>query len=129
MGPLALGLGLAACSGAKDSTPAAPLASATSSEVRAVVAVERAMVFPLPDRNAEPLTYLYQRERPVRGQTADSVFLLTTGMVRRLILRAQWRSQIWPVPQVTRRGAVCPPPSASPNTRDMTRPPAKHFPP
>lgn len=47
--------------------------------VWAIVAVERAGVFPAPDRNAEPFTYLYQREQTaVHGQTADGVFLLTT---------------------------------------------------
>lgn len=45
----------------------------------AVVAVERAVVFSTPSRTAEPLTYVYERERiPIYGQTADGVFLLTT---------------------------------------------------
>ena len=45
--------------------------------VTAVVAVERAFVFPAPDRTATPLTYVYQREAlPVLGQTASGVYLL-----------------------------------------------------
>jgi len=45
--------------------------------VIAVVAVERAFVFPTSDRSATPLTYVYQREAlPVLGQTANSVYLL-----------------------------------------------------
>lgn len=44
--------------------------------VIATVAVERAVVLPFPDRAAEPMLYLYQREQvPVIGQSADGVFL------------------------------------------------------
>ncbi len=61
------------------------------SAVEAVIAVDRAPVFPLPDRNAEPFTTLFQRERvPIFGQTADGVFLLTAvDGAQGWILRAQ----------------------------------------
>ncbi len=50
-------------------TPTTPIVVAT-------VAVERAVVLPFPDRAAEPLLYLYEREQvPVIGQSADGVFL------------------------------------------------------
>jgi hypothetical protein len=53
--------------------------SGTPTPVQAIVAVERAIVFPIPDRSAEPLTFLFEREQvPVLGQTPDGVFLLTT---------------------------------------------------
>ena len=63
----------------------------TISPVEAVIAVERAVVFPTPDRNAEPLTYLYERERaPVIGQSPDGVFLLVVVDDQQgWILRAQ----------------------------------------
>jgi hypothetical protein len=71
---------LAACS--KGNTSHTGPASATpspSGAAEAVIAVERAVVFLRPERDALPLTYLYQRERvPVRGQTPDGVFLLVT---------------------------------------------------
>ncbi|MEW6579809.1 MAG: hypothetical protein AB1435_11510 [Chloroflexota bacterium] len=61
----------AAVVGAQGRTPTPPGA------VTALVAVERAFVFPAPDRSAAPLTYVYQRERlPVLGQTASGVYLL-----------------------------------------------------
>lgn len=57
--------------GAQSRTPTPP------GTVTAVVAVERAFVFPVPDRSATPLTYVYQREAlPVLGQTARGVYLL-----------------------------------------------------
>jgi hypothetical protein len=63
----------------------------TPSPVEAVIAVERAVVFPTPDRNAEPLTYLYERERvPLIGQSPDGVFLLVVvDHQQGWILRAQ----------------------------------------
>jgi len=65
--------------------------SPTSAVVEAVVAVERAVVFPAPDRNAEPLTYAYERERfPVLGRTSNSAYLLIQVEDRQgWILRAQ----------------------------------------
>ena len=48
-------------------------------QVQAVIAVERAPVFPTPNRSAEPFTYLYERERvPVMGQHIEGTFLLVT---------------------------------------------------
>jgi hypothetical protein len=63
----------------------------TISPVEAVIAVERAVVFPTPDRDAEPLTYLYERERvPLIGQSPDGVFLLVVVDGQQgWILRAQ----------------------------------------
>ncbi len=63
----------------------------TISPVAAVIVVERAVVFPTPDRNAEPLTYLYERESvPVIGQSPDGVFLLVVvDDLQGWILRAQ----------------------------------------
>lgn len=59
--------------GAQGRTPTPP------GTVTALVAVERAFVFPTPDRSAAPLTYAYQRERlPVLGKTASGVYLLVT---------------------------------------------------
>lgn len=61
----------AAVAGVQSRTPTPPGA------VMAVVAVERAFVFPTPNRSATPLTYVYQREAlPVLGQTASGVYLL-----------------------------------------------------
>lgn len=52
---------------------------APSSTPSAMIAVERAQVFPQPDRNSEPLTYLFEREQvPVRGQSADGAFWSVT---------------------------------------------------
>lgn len=67
------------------STPTPP------SSVIAQVAVERATVFPEPDRNAEALTYLYEREQvPVFAQSRDATFLLVrVGSIYGWILRAQ----------------------------------------
>jgi hypothetical protein len=63
----------AAVAGAQGRTPTPP------GTVMALVAVERAFVFPAPDRSAAPLTYVYQREAlPVLGQTASGVYLLVT---------------------------------------------------
>ncbi|HML23154.1 MAG TPA: hypothetical protein PKD09_15985, partial [Aggregatilinea sp.] len=65
---------LAACGG-NSATPA-PTTAPTAAAPVAVVAVERAMVFPAPDRNAEPFTSLYERERiPVEGASPDGSFL------------------------------------------------------
>jgi hypothetical protein len=63
----------------------------TPTAVTAVIAVERAVVFPEPDRAAAPLTYLFERERvPVLAQTADGVFLLVpVDGQRGWMLRAQ----------------------------------------
>jgi hypothetical protein len=48
----------------------------TAEGIEVVIAVERAVVFPVPDRSAEPLTYLYERESvAVYGKTPDGVFL------------------------------------------------------
>ncbi|MBN1201082.1 MAG: hypothetical protein JXJ20_04425 [Anaerolineae bacterium] len=71
---------LAACGGDEaDSGAGTTQDVASTAQVEAVIAVERAMVFPAPDHSADPLTYLYQRERvPVHGKSADGVFLLTT---------------------------------------------------
>jgi hypothetical protein len=79
---------LLAVGGAVHAQPPAPTAS---SPVEAVIAVERAVVFPTPDRNAEPLTYLYERERvPVLGQSPDALFLLVAvGDLQGWILRVQ----------------------------------------
>jgi hypothetical protein len=61
------------------SEPEQPRSTATPDSVEAVVAVERAAVFPIPDRNAAPLTYVYQREQfAVRGRSEDSSFVLVT---------------------------------------------------
>jgi hypothetical protein len=78
---------LLAVGGTASAQPPAP----TISPVEAVIAVERAVVFPTPDRNAEPLTYLYEREHvPVVGQSPDGVFLLVVvGDLQGWILRAQ----------------------------------------
>jgi hypothetical protein len=71
--------------------PAGQPPTPTISPVEAKIAVERAVVFPIPDRNAEPLTYLYERERvPVLGQTSDGLFLLVAlGDQQGWILTAQ----------------------------------------
>lgn len=71
---------------------AAPDAQATPiSPVMALVAVERAVVFPEPDRNTSALTYVYERERlPVLAQHIDGVFLLiAVGQQQGWVLRAQ----------------------------------------
>ena len=62
-----------------------------ASGVTALIAVERAFVFPIPDRLAEPLTYLFERERvPVLAVSPDGVFLLTSVDGQQgWILRAQ----------------------------------------
>ncbi len=74
-------------------TLAAPPAQGTppAASIYATVTVERAFVFPLPDRNTAPLTYLYQRERvPVLGQNAAGTFLLVqVETLRGWVLRAQ----------------------------------------
>ena len=60
-----------AVAGAQARTPTPPGA------VTALVTVERAYVFAMPDRSAPPLTYVYQREAlPVLGQTASGIYLL-----------------------------------------------------
>ena len=63
----------------------------TAVPVEAMIVVTQAPVFPLPDRNAAPLTYLYERERvPVLGQSPDGVFLLViVGDQQGWILLAQ----------------------------------------
>lgn len=67
-------IGLAGVAGV---APAAtPTPSPTPPTVFAVVIVERAPVLPAPDRVAEPISYLFERERvPVYGRTPDGVFL------------------------------------------------------
>ncbi len=59
--------------------------------IYAQVIVERAFVFPTPDRNATPLTYLYERERvPVLGQNPRGTFLwVEVETLRGWVLRAQ----------------------------------------
>ncbi len=59
--------------------------------VEAIVIVERAVVFPQPDRNATALTYLYERERvPILGQSGDGSFLwVVVGDQTGWVLRAQ----------------------------------------
>jgi len=55
------------------------ISAAPSSTPRAVIAVERAQVFAQPDRNADPLTFLFEREQvPLRGQSADGTFWAVT---------------------------------------------------
>ena len=68
-----------------------PYQDPTPSLVNAVVAVERAIVFPQPDRNADALTYLYQRERVlVHGQSPDGLFLFVpVGNLWGWVLAAQ----------------------------------------
>lgn len=67
---------LAACG---ESEPPDPTGTAPSGPPSAVIAVERAIVFPQPDRSAEPLTYLFEREQvPVRGRSADGAFWAVT---------------------------------------------------
>lgn len=84
----ALTLLLAACGKDEppDSTTPAPSGSPS-----AVIAVERAVVFPRPDRSAPPLTYLFEREQvTVRGQSVDGVFwLVAVGAGEGWILAAQ----------------------------------------
>jgi len=69
---------LLALSGIAYAGPAAQAPPSTpGSAVEAVILVERAVVFAIPDRDAEALTYLFQREQvPVLGQTPDGAFLL-----------------------------------------------------
>jgi len=59
--------------------------------VLASVIVERAYVFARPERAADPLTYVYQREQfPVLGQTADGRYLLVqVESVQGWVLAAQ----------------------------------------
>jgi len=87
-GLIALTLLLAACG--KDEPPDST-ATAPSGPPSAVIAVERAVVFPWPDRNAPPLTYLFEREQvTVRGQSADGAFwLVAVGAGEGWILAAQ----------------------------------------
>jgi hypothetical protein len=75
---IAVTLAMLALNGTALAGPEAQSPSPTpGSTVQAVILVERAVVFPLPDRNAEPLTYLFQREQvPVLGKTPDGTFLL-----------------------------------------------------
>lgn len=78
--------------GAVSAAPGAPPPSPTpEGALDAVVVVERAVVFSTPNRTAEPLTYVYERERvPIYGQSADGVFLLTTvDSLNGWVLRAQ----------------------------------------
>ncbi|RPJ01560.1 MAG: hypothetical protein EHM39_03115 [Chloroflexi bacterium] len=73
---LVLVLILAACGGDKKDKEQS---ESQSGVVEAIIAVERAAVFPIPDRNAAPITYLYERERiPIAGQSADGAYLLVT---------------------------------------------------
>ncbi len=66
---------LSACS--KEESPSPQKTAPAQDHLEAVVAVERATVFSAPDRNAAPLTYLYEREKvTVTGKTADEAFLL-----------------------------------------------------
>jgi len=99
----------------------APTATpAPVSGVTAVVAVERAFVFPVPDRLAEPITYLYERERvPVLAAAADGVFLqVTVGEQPGWILRAQVELEGYPAPLAA---VDTPAPSATP-TATVPRP-------
>jgi hypothetical protein len=67
-----IGLLLLAACGKEDK----PTANSPAS-VEALITVERAAVFPQPDRNLTPFTYVYERERiPVLGKTEDGTFLL-----------------------------------------------------
>jgi len=79
---------LAAC-GADD--PAPPTATPTAAPPEAMILVERAGVFPAPDRDATPFTYLFERERvAIEGQSEDGTFLQVTVEGRAgWILRAQ----------------------------------------
>ncbi len=53
-----------------------PAQPSTPGPVQAIIAVERAPVFPVPDRNATPLTYLFEREQIlVQGRTEDWRYL------------------------------------------------------
>jgi hypothetical protein len=65
--------------------------NSTPPPVFATVTVERAIVFPQPDRATEALTYLYERERvPVYGQSPDRAFLFVpVGNLWGWILAAQ----------------------------------------
>jgi len=66
---------LSACS--KEESPSPQKTAPAQDHLEAVVAVERATVFSAPDRNAAPLSYLYEREKvTVTGKTADEAFLL-----------------------------------------------------
>ncbi len=80
---------LAACAG--DSNTPTPTVTPTTGVPVAVIAVERAMVFPAPDRDAEPFTSLYERERvAVEGESSDGSFLrVTVEGQTGWILRAQ----------------------------------------
>lgn len=80
---------LAGCAG--DGGTPAPTSTPTAATPVAVIAVERAMVFPAPDRDAEPFTSLYERERvAVEGESPDGSFLrVTVAGQMGWILRAQ----------------------------------------
>ena len=94
-----------------------------SSGQTAVIAVERAVVFPRPNRNAPPLTYLFEREQvPVRGQSADGVFwLVAVGEGEGWILAAQAdRGNDAPLPVV----ALAASDTATPPLATLTRTPA-----
>ena len=68
---IVLALGMTGVVRAQGQSPTPP------ASVLATVAVERAYVFARPERTADVLTYVYQRERlPVLGQTADGRYLL-----------------------------------------------------
>ncbi len=84
---LALLLILAACGKDKNKEKSTP----QTGVVEAIIAVERAAVFPVPDRDTTPITYLYQREQiPIAGQSADGSYLLVTvDQTIGWILRAQ----------------------------------------
>lgn len=100
-----------------------------SSAQTAVIAVERAVVFPRPDRNAPPLTYLFEREQvPVRGQSADGVFwLVAVGEGEGWILAAQAdRVDDAPLPVIDLAApeATATPPATSTRTPAPTPSPA-----
>ncbi len=87
--------------------------SPTPSPVIATVAVERAIVFSMPDRAADTLTYLYQRERiPVYGRSPDDGFLfVSVGNVWGWILVAQMdiEGDLTTVPVITEPGPIATP--------------------
>jgi hypothetical protein len=65
--------------------------SPTPPFAEAIVVVERATVFLVPQRTGEPLTYLYERERvPILGRTPDGVYLfVAVEHIQGWILAAQ----------------------------------------
>ncbi len=85
------------------------------SPVLAQVIVERAFVFPTPDRNAQAVTYLFERERvPVLAQHPDGAFLLVAvddvyGWVLRV--QVELAGDLAAVPQVASVDAL---PGANP---------------